>query len=183
MAERPVIPEENFSPRVTDDDRPPLPTTADERTTLTAFLDHHRATLAVKCRGLDREQLSTRVVAPSSMTLHGLLRHIAAVERWWFRIQLAGEDVPLLFYSDDDPGQDFDTLDTDPADVLALWQDECARSRAIVAERSLDDTGTRIRDGEPFSVRWVLTSMIAEYARHNGHADLLREATDGETGA
>jgi len=87
------------------------------------------------------------------------------------------------YYSDDDPNQDFDSLDGDPADALAVWRAECARSREIVAgASSLDQAGARDRRGEPFSLRWLLVYLIAEYARHNGHADLLRERIDGRTG-
>jgi Protein of unknown function (DUF664) len=122
-------------------------------------------------------------VPPSTMSLHGILRHLAAVERWWFRIHFAQEDVPMLYYSDDDPSQDFDSLDGDVAEVFTVWREECARARGIVADTpSLDTTGGLSRQGEPISLRWVLVQMIAEYARHNGHADLLRERIDGATG-
>ena len=179
----PEIPAENFSPLWSDDNRHEVPPTGDERAVLTGFLDWHRATFEAKCRGVPPERLSDKGVPPSDLSLHGLVRHLAAVERWWFRIQLAGEDVPMLFYSDDDPDQDFESLDGDVGEALEIWREECERSRAVVAQRSLDDTGTRIRDGSPFSVRWLLVSHIAEYARHNGHADLLRERIDGATGA
>ncbi|OLT14021.1 Mini-circle protein [Pseudonocardia sp. CNS-139] len=159
---------------------PPL--VGDERTILTAYLDRHRETFAVKCAGLPPERLSERAVPPSRLTLHGLARHLAGVERWWFRIQFAGEDVPLLFYSDDSPDQDFESLGGDPADALASWRDECRRSREIVAAAALDDTGVHRASGQPVALRRVLVHVIAEYARHNGHADLLRERLDGSTG-
>jgi hypothetical protein len=105
------------------------------------------------------------------------------VERWWFRIQFAGEDVPLLFYSVEDPGQDFEFTGADFAADLAVWKAECERSREIVASTpSLDQTGTVMRTGRPISLRAILIKLIAEYARHNGHADLLRERIDGATG-
>jgi hypothetical protein len=104
------------------------------------------------------------------------------VERWWFRIQLAGEDLPLLFYTDDQPDLDFDVAGADPVADLETWRQECAASRAVVVARGLDDTGTRKRDASPISLRFVLAHMLAEYARHNGHADLLRERIDGATG-
>jgi hypothetical protein len=104
------------------------------------------------------------------------------VERWWFQINFAGDEVPLLYYSDDDPDQDFERLDGDVEEAFAAWREELARSREIVAAHDLDDEGTRVRDGAPVSLRGVLLKMIAEYARHNGHADLLREGIDGATG-
>ncbi|MEU4209342.1 DinB family protein [Streptomyces sp. NPDC026206] len=177
------IPAENYAPAWTDDSRAALPTVGDEREVLTAFLDWHRETFALKCSGVPRERLSEKGVPPSGMSLHGLIRHLAAVERWWFRMQFAGEDVPVLHYSDDDPDQDFASLDGDPAEALAVWRAECERAREIVAATpSLDDTGRVIRTGEPISLRVVLVRLIAEYARHNGHADLLRERIDGATG-
>lgn len=164
------------------DTREPLPLVGEERETLTRFLDWYRETLAMKCEDLSAQQLSQASAPPSTMSLHGLLRHLAGVERWWFRIQLAGEDVPLLHYSDDDPDQDFERLDGDPAEALARWREECERSRAIVAARGLDSTGVHRATGKPVSVRRILVATIAEYAQHCGHADLLRERLDGATG-
>ena len=163
-------------------DRPDLPQTGDERTLLTAYLDHHRATFELKCRGVEPARLNEHTMPPSTLTLHGLLRHLTGVERWWFQINFAGDEVPLLYYSDDDPDQDFERLDGDLDEEWAAWHRECERSREIVAAHDLDDEGTRVRDGEPISLRGVLLKMVAEYARHNGHADLLREGTDGATG-
>ena len=178
------IPEENYSPLWANDDRIPPPRVGDEVAVLTGFLDYHRATFEQKCAGLPPQRLSEHSVEPSSMTLHGLVRHLAGVERWWFQIQFAGLDEPMLFYSDDDPGQDFDSLEGDVEAAFEVWRRECARSRKIVAAAaSLDATGRARRDGEPFSLRWLLVHLIAEYARHNGHADLLREGLDGATGA
>jgi hypothetical protein len=129
------------------------------------------------------ERLSDKGVPPSDLSLHGLLRHLAGVERWWFRIQFAGEDVPMLNYSDDDPDQDFERLDGDPIEALAVWRAECDRSREIVANTpSLDATGIQFRTRQPISLRRIIVHMLAEYARHNGHADLLRERIDGATG-
>jgi hypothetical protein len=177
------IPAENYSPNWANDSRPALPNVGGERETLTAFLDWHRATFELKCSGVPPERLSEKGIPPSGMSLHGLVRHLAAVERWWFRIQFAGEDVPMLYYSDDDPNQDFDSLDGDVAEVFAVWHAECDRSREIVAGApSLDQTGVEKRTVEPFSLRRLLVKMIAEYARHNGHADLLRERIDGAIG-
>ena len=177
------LPESNYSPQLTDDSRPDPPLTADERTTLTAYLDWQRATFALKCAGVPADRMSDKGVPPSGLSLHGLVRHLTAVERWWFRIQFAGEDVPMLYYSDDDPDQDFQSLDGDVAEALAAWRAECDESRRVVAETStLDATGTVGRTGEPISLRAGLVKMIAEYARHNGHADLLRERIDGAVG-
>ena len=177
------IPEANFAQRWLDDTREPVPAVGSEREILTAFLDWYRATFEQKCAGVPAARLSEQGVPPSSMSLHGLLRHLTGNERWWFRIQFAGEDVPMLYYSDDDPDQDFDSLDGDVEEAMAAWRAECARSREIVAAAStLDATGIVKRTGEAISLRHILVSMIAEYARHDGHADLLRERIDGAVG-
>jgi uncharacterized damage-inducible protein DinB len=152
---------------------------------LDAWLDYHRATLAVKCAGLSDEQLRERAVAPSSLSLLGLVRHMAEVERIWFRDRLAGEDVPHHFITDEDEDADFNDVDTVPVDeVFAIWRDECDRARAITAATaSLDTPAQRARgNGQVVSLRWILVHMIEEYARHNGHADLLRERIDGSVG-
>ena len=183
MTPKPTVPEENYSKKWAGDTRPPLPQDGDERTMLTTYLDWHRATFELKCAGLDPARLSERSMPPSTLTLHGLLRHLTGAERWWFQINFAGDDVPMIYYSDEDPDQDFERLDGDVGEAFALWRRECERSREIVGARaSLDDTGTRVRDGQPVSLRGVLVKMIAEYAQHNGHADLLREGIDGATG-
>lgn len=93
-----------------------------------------------------------------------------------------GEEPPDLYYSDDDPDQDFESLDGDPAEAFAVWRAECRRSREIVADALLDDTGVQRSTGEPISLRRILLHMLAEYARHTGHADLLRERIDGAMG-
>ncbi|MFI6809911.1 DinB family protein [Streptomyces luteogriseus] len=162
----------------------PLPSLfGDERHVLTAQLDWHRATFELKCSGIAPERLSERSVAPSELSLHGLLRHLADVERFWFRLQWAQEDVPLLHHSPEDPGRDFRCVDGDAGEAFAVWRAECARSREIVAAApSLERTVPHRLTGEPVSVRAVLVHMIGEYARHNGHADLLRERLDGATG-
>ncbi len=123
-----------------------------------------------------------RAVVPSTLSLLGLVRHMAGVERWWFRRALALEDVPLLYSTDEDPDADFNDIDAAGVDeAFATWRAECDLARAIVDARGLDETG-RQRSGEPVSLRWILVHMIEEYSRHNGHADLLRERIDGETG-
>lgn len=173
----------SHSPRWNTNIRVEPPHLGDERDLLCSFLDWHRTTFELKCTGIASDRLSERAVPPSSLSLHGLLRHLAGAERWWFRIQFAGEDVPLLHYSDDDPDQDFDRLDGDVAEAFEVWRAECRRSRQIVAAAaSLEQTGISRRTGEPFSLRWLMLNLIAEYSRHNGHADLLRESIDGATG-
>jgi uncharacterized damage-inducible protein DinB len=170
------------------DPRTRPPTAADERTMLCGWLDWHRETLVVKCAGLSPEQLATRSAPPSTLSLLGLVRHMADVERGWFRRLLAGEEAPPLYYSEADPDGDFDNVDpagTDASTVeaaVAAWRAECARAREIVAALgSLDEVRLHRRYGE-ISARWVLVHMIEEYARHNGHADLLRERIDGARG-
>ncbi len=176
------VPEANYAPKWGGDTRPKLPTVADERELLVAYLDHYRATVEQKCSGVQAERLNDRTMPPSTMTLHGLLRHLAGVEQWWFHHQFAGEDIELVYYSDEWPEQDFEDLSGPFEDVLATWHAICARSREIVASHALDDTGTIERSGERISLRAVLLKMITEYARHCGHADFLREAIDGATG-
>jgi hypothetical protein len=159
---------------------PPLQ--AGERTTLTGFLDAQRATLALKCDGLTDEQLRERAVPPSALSLLGLVRHMAEVERNWFRPLLAGEDMVGIYAPGLDADVAFrDVATADVAESFRAWQAECAHARALTAAApSLDITGER--GGERFTLRWVITHMIEEYARHNGHADLLRERIDGRTG-
>jgi hypothetical protein len=167
---------------VTDNRTDPAPV-ADERTTLAGFLDYHRDTLVLKCEGLTDEQLRLRAVPPSGMSLLGLVRHLTEVERSWFGRRIAGGDPAPLYYSEpDNPDGDFDDLDSpDVATVFAVWRTACAESREIVASVSLDSTAKR-RDGIDVTVRWILLHMLEEYARHNGHADFLRERIDGATG-
>jgi uncharacterized damage-inducible protein DinB len=161
------------------------PPTGSERESLTSWLRYHRDTLAFKCEGLDPEQLCRRSVPPSTMSLIGLVRHMAEVERSWFRRFLAGEPVDqvgLLYSSDERRDGDFDDVDpTTVEEAFATWRAECDLADGIAAGLDLDDICDNLGRGET-SVRWVLTHMIEEYARHNGHADLLREAIDGATG-
>lgn len=166
------------------DQRPEPPYQADERTMLTAFLDWQRATLAWKCAGLDDAQLRQRTVPPSSLSLLGLVRHMADVERSWFRRTFSGEDAPPHYYSKEDPDGEFDNVDdADVAEAFATWQIECDRARTVVAETpSLDTVAAKPDGGRVVSLRWILAHMIEEYARHNGHADLLRERIDGTIG-
>jgi uncharacterized damage-inducible protein DinB len=167
---------------VNDDKRTRPSQIAGERATLTGFLQYQRETLAMKCAGLTTEQLRSRAVPPSDLSLLGLVRHLAAVERGWFRAVLNGENIGSLWPQK--PGgeyADFDVETADPDEAFEVWHEQSARSRAIVdAAESLDTTGSY--GDEVFSLRWILTHMIEEYARHNGHADLLRERIDGATG-
>jgi uncharacterized damage-inducible protein DinB len=163
---------------------PPL--RAGEREMLTGWLDYHRATLLWKCEGLTDDQLRERAVPPSGLCLLGLVRHLAECERGWFRNGLLGEGLPPLYYTDEDQDADFNDVETaDVAGVFATFERECAAAReAIASAPDLDMLGKKgdRRTGEQFSLRWIITHMIEEYARHNGHADLLRERIDGATG-
>ncbi|HEY8217812.1 MAG TPA: DinB family protein [Acidimicrobiia bacterium] len=160
------------------------PFAADERETLDGWLEYHRATLELKCSSLSAAQLAERSVPPSTLSLLGLVRHMAEVERNWFRRVFAGEeDAGPIFYSDDDPDGDFDNVDPgNVAEGFATWHEEMERAREIAADASLDARSVGTSRGEAVSLRWIITHMIEEYARHNGHADLLRERIDGETG-
>ncbi len=161
---------------------PPL--AADERATLESWLDFYRATLVMKCDGLADDQVRTTSVPPSPLTLQGLVQHMAEVERNWFRRVLVGEQVPPIHDPAADPdGPDggFGLGDDVPfADARATWEGEVARARANCAARGLDQTSPFM--GGEVTLRWIYTHMIAEYARHAGHADLLRERIDGATG-
>jgi uncharacterized damage-inducible protein DinB len=151
---------------------------------LNTWLEFHRATLIWKCTGLTDEQLRLRSVPPSSLSLLGLVRHMTEVERAWFQRVFLGTDSPHIYSAE--PGQDGDFDDVDTADVasdLARFAEECQNARiAEASAESLDVTGVNRRDGELVSLRWILVHMIEEYARHNGHADLIRECIDGATG-
>lgn len=165
------------------DGRTRPPGTADERGQLEGFLDFQRQTLLWKCAGLTAGQLRERPLPPSVLSLHGLVRHLADVERSWWRERFLGEDVPDLYGVGERPGADFlETSDADPEADLAILRDEIAAVRQAVRGRSLDDTVTGPR-GQELSLRWVYLHMIEEYARHLGHADLIRERIDGTTGA
>jgi uncharacterized damage-inducible protein DinB len=161
-------------------ERPQVPRVTDERTMLEAWLDYHRATLLMKCAGLSDEQLKLRSAEPSTLSLLGLVRHLTDVERGWFRRGVGGQqglEVEPISYSDDRPEGDFEDLgDPSPAAVFAAYREEVERCRAATAGVSLDQLVGKQ------SVRWIYLHMIEEYARHNGHADLLRERIDGATG-
>lgn len=161
---------------------PPL--AADERTTSEGWLDFYRATLALKCAELSETQLRTASAAPSALTLLGLVQHLSEVERNWFRRVWAGEQVPPIHEPDADPSAPDGGFALSERvtreDALAIWEGEIAWARANCAGRALEET-------VPFgaaevSLRWIFAHMTAEYARHCGHADLLRERIDGSTG-
>ncbi|HEY5121777.1 MAG TPA: DinB family protein, partial [Acidimicrobiales bacterium] len=150
---------------------------------LEGWLDFHRATLVGKCAGLTEEQLTTAAVPPSELTLLGLLRHMALVEVCWFDMVLHDSDTPLPFTSDDDRDFEFHALKSaTPEEALETFNAACQRSRELAAGLSLDILVKKSRRDGPLDLRWVYLHMIEEYARHNGHADLLREVIDGTTG-
>jgi uncharacterized damage-inducible protein DinB len=156
----------------------------DERATLLEFLRYQRLTLPIKCEGLDAPQLARRAVEPSTMSLLGLVRHMAEVERTWFRRRFSGQDVPRRYQSDAEPDGDFDGAIPDQAvvdEAWAAWREEVAFAELFVRDTDLDFIG-RDSDAKPVSLRELLVHMIEEYARHNGHADLLRERIDGRVG-
>ncbi|MGW0433983.1 DinB family protein [Micromonospora sp. NPDC003197] len=162
------------------------PYLGDERTMLEGWLEFHRQTLLLKCAGLTAEQLKIASVEPSGMTLLGLVRHLAEVERWWFRRCFAGQQLDDLYCSPTNVDGDFDDVaEADAEADFAAFHAELDACRAAVVGRGLDETLLRRRpDGtsNEMSLRWVYIHMIEEYARHNGHADLIRERIDGVTG-
>lgn len=170
---------DNIPPRIEPD------LLSEEKRALDEWVDFHRATLLMKCQGLSSEQLKTKAVEPSVLTLLGLVRHMSEVERGWFRRHAAQEDIDYHYCTDEDP--DAGLLSIEGADAsadLAHFVNECQRSREATANRSLDEVvpsrghhADRTRN-----VRWIYLHMIEEYARHNGHADFLRERIDGVTG-
>jgi uncharacterized damage-inducible protein DinB len=164
-------------------DKSPFP--VGERATLLEYLQHYRHTLEVKCEDLDAEQLARRSVPPSTLSLLGLVRHLARVEHSWFR-RVMGHRLELsrIYWSEEDRDLDFNGAVADPAviaDAWESWRREVAHAEEFVdAAESLDIEGTH--DDGPIALREVLVHMIEEYARHMGHADLLRERIDGRTG-
>jgi uncharacterized damage-inducible protein DinB len=160
---------------------PPL--VAGEREMLEAWLEWHRGTLLTKCEGLDEAGRKARPVSTSLLSLHGLVRHMAEVERGWFQRVLCRDRTVGTIYEFTPDNEDAELHPLDDADWdadLQVWRDECQRSREEAARRELDDTG--LRRGREVSLRWIYLHMIEEYARHNGHADLIREMVDGTTG-
>jgi uncharacterized protein DUF664 len=157
-----------------DDFRARVPDSGTERTLLEAMLDFHRGTFRWKCAGLTADQLIARPVSTTQLTLVGLARHLAENEQWWFRRQAAQLELDDIYCSEEFPDGD---------DDLARLDAEIEAARIAVTALDLDHTFTGPgRRQEPMNVRFVYLHMIEEYARHNGHADLLREAIDGLTG-
>ncbi|MFB8005848.1 DinB family protein [Nocardia sp. NPDC056000] len=149
------------------------------------MLEFNRETLARKCSGLTADQLRLRAVEPSRLSLIGLVRHLTDVELGWFgRVLSEAEDTPFMYWRDGAPdGSDFHVDDADVDESFRLWHNACAQSRRITdACASVETFGVYPEGGDRYSLRWILTHMIQEYARHNGHADLLRERIDGKTG-
>ena len=171
---------------IDQDRRVDPPGQAAETSTLQGFLRWQRETLELKCAGLDPEQLARRAVPPSTLSLLGLVRHLADAERSWFRRGLAREDAPPLYASREDPDGDFNGAVADPdlvAQAWAAWHDEVDYAdRFVAATPDLLSASVDTSDRGPLSLRWVLVHMIEEYARHVGHADLLRQVIDGRVG-
>jgi uncharacterized damage-inducible protein DinB len=159
-----------------------------ERTMLEEFLDYHRTTFLWKVSGLTKEQLG-RTLAPSTMTLAGLIKHLALVEDSWFQKKFLGHDEPKPWLAapfDQDPDWEWHSaVDDEPSYLVELYEAACARSRLAFATATSLDAESALVDrqtGGKFSLRWIMLHMIEETARHNGHADLLREAIDGASG-
>ncbi len=172
---------------IEEDHRIDVPADGNERDTLTSFLRWHRETLELKCSGLNAADLARRSVEPSTMSLLGLVRHMAEVERNWFRRFMAGQDSPPHFSSETDPDEDFDGAVGEPEvveEAWRVWRAEVAFADRLIADApDLDVIGkTTDRSRGAMSLRWVMVHMVEEYARHNGHADLLRERIDGRIG-
>jgi hypothetical protein len=159
----------------------PPTTPVDERSSMESWLEFHRTTLLMKCAGLEPEQLALRSCPPSSLSLLGLVRHMTEVEPWFHDFD--GEPPGEWYSTEDDPDGAFDSVDPSRADAdLAAYHASVDRARRAVEGRGLDDVSPELDEGEAVSLRWIYQHMIEEYARHNGHADLLRERIDGATG-
>src|SRR6266576_4091471 len=167
------------APQIT---RQGTPSVAGERQMLESWLDFHRQTLLSTCARLTAEQLRQCSAPPSTMSLLGLVRHMTDVERGWFRRRIAGEDIGFLYSSEADPDGEFDNVEGANAEQdFAAYRAEVELARQAAADRELDGTFFHERREVVMSVRWVYPHMIEEYARHNGHADLLRERIDRAT--
>ena len=162
-------------------DRTDPPQVSEERESLDAWVDYHRATLLRKCEGLDPEQLVERSCLPSTLSLLGLVRHLTEVESWFHDFD--GDPAGEWYSTDEDPDACFNRVDPSRADTdLEAYRASVERARRAVETRDLDNISPEPDDGRPVSLRWIYLHMIEEYARHNGHADLLRERIDGTTG-
>ena len=166
------------------DPREGLPPGRGEREVLAQYLDHYRMTLELKCEGLTAAQLATRSVPPSTMSLLGLVRHLARVEHsWWRRVIEGHADLPRLYRTDADPDLDFNGADPDDetvADAWRSWHEEVDHAREVYADLDLD-APVEVH-GDDVETRDIVVHLVEEYARHLGHADLLRECIDGRTG-
>jgi len=159
------------------------PHVSDERTSLEAWLNYHRQTLLWKSSGLTGEQLTERPIGSSTLSLLGLVRHMGEVERWWFRRNFGGEPIGDLFCTPEYPDGDFDLTDAGNSEAdFAAFTAECEAADRAAGGHGLDETFVHPRRGNEIDLRWVYVHMIEEYARHNGHADLIRELVDGTTG-
>ena len=159
----------------------------DELPTYREYLDNYRLTIEMKCEGLNAEELARRSVPPSTLSLLGLVRHLASMENHWFQRVLQGRtEGPRLYKTDDDFDRDFNGAEPDPAvveDAFATWKAEIAKSDEWLGSRADSDLGEQVDvHGERVSIRDILVHVFEEYARHAGHADLLRECIDGRTG-
>ncbi|MYV46669.1 DinB family protein [Streptomyces sp. SID2888] len=169
---------------MTSDNRTGPPSFGSEREMLRAFLDYHRATLAMKCEGLTDEELRQRSMPPSTLSLLGLVRHMAEVERAWFRRVFEDNDAPMVWSDKIDFQAAYDASGSTRQEAFTAWEAEVADSRRIEHEsESLDRAGHQPRWREEVSLRMVMVHVLLEYGRHNGHADLLREGVDGTVGA
>ncbi|MGK5632646.1 DinB family protein [Streptomyces sp. URMC 123] len=172
------------STTVATDPRTGPPHSGDERAMLRAFLDYHRATLAMKCEGLTDEELRRRSMPPSTLSLLGLVRHMAEVERAWFRRVFEDHEAPMVWSEEIDFQAAYDASTSTRGEAFAAWEAEVETSRRIErAAASLDLVGHQPRWGEDVSLRMVMLHVLLEYGRHNGHADFLREGIDGTVGA
>jgi uncharacterized damage-inducible protein DinB len=169
---------------VTDDNRTGPPNFGSEREMLRAFLDYQRATLAMKCDGLTDEELRRQSMPPSTLSLLALVRHMAEVERTWFRRVFEDNDAPLVWSDEIDFQAAYDASESTRVEAFAAWEAEVENSRRVEqAAESLALSGHQPRWGEDVSLRMVMVHVLLEYGRHNGHADFLREGVDGTVGA
>ncbi|GAB3168014.1 DinB family protein [Streptomyces incanus] len=169
---------------MTSDHRIGPPSFGSERDMLRAFLDYHRATLAMKCEGLTDEELRQQSMPPSTLSLLGLVRHMAEVERAWFRRVFEDNDAPMVWSDKIDFQAAYDASASTRDEAFVAWDAEVENSRRIEREaESLDQAGYQPRWGEEVSLRMVMVHVLLEYSRHNGHADFLREGVDGTVGA
>lgn len=166
------------------DNRIGPPSSGSERNMLRAFLDYHRATLSMKCGGLTDAELRQQSMPPSTLSLLGLVRHMAEVERAWFRRVFEDNNAPMVWSEGIDFQAAYDASGSTRAEAFAAWEAEVENSRRIEREaESLDLAGHQPRWGEDVSLRMVMLHVLLEYGRHNGHADFLREGVDGTVGA